>query len=318
MEAYSYYLKGLFFLNRRAFGDFEKSIDNFEKAIAIDPDYAETYAGMADAYYVFTFKKWYPRPQGYIKSKEFALKALELDNNLAEAHATIGAILAWNEWKWEEALKECELAIDLNPNSASAHEYYADILNVMRRPNEAREQINIAIKLSPTSPTIYLRSANYYLAEGKCEEGLKECQKIIELNLPDFYAVYYAYFDLYQCLGNDLKAIESLQKAFSFFPEDAKYINKIKAAYDQSGMNGLLRCWIEEEQEDPEWGMISAANIYAVLGEKEKALHCLEEAFKMRIPRLPTINNDPQFDNIRNEPRFLALLDSMRLIPYQN
>ncbi|HSO88759.1 MAG TPA: helix-turn-helix domain-containing protein [Draconibacterium sp.] len=317
MEAYSCYLKGLFFLNRRGWGDLEKSTDNFEKAIAADPDFAEAYSGMAEVYYVRTYRKIYPRPEGYIKSKELALKALELDNNLAEAHATIGAILAWNEWKWEEAAKECELAIGLNPNSATAHQYYADILIVMNRPTVARQQIDIAARLSPTSTVIYLQSANYYLAEGKCEDGLKECQKIIELNPPDFYSVYYAYFELYKCLGNELKAVESLQKAFSFIPEDEKYISKIKEAYDQSGMTGLLRCWIEEEKEDPEWGAIGASQKYAILGEKEMALNCLEEAFKLRIPALPNINYDLRFDNIRHEHRFQALLDSMRLKQYQ-
>jgi TolB-like protein/AraC-like DNA-binding protein len=318
MEAYSYYLKGLFFLNRRISEDIEKSIGNFEKAIDADPYFAEAYSGMADAYYLYTIRKLYPRPQGYVKSKEFALKALQLDNNLAEAHATLGAILAWNEWKWEEAAKECKLAIELNQNSATAHQYYADILIVMRRSREAREQIDIALKLNPTLPAIYLLSANFYFAEGKCEEGLKECQKIIELNPPNFYSVYYAYFELYKCLGNELKAVESLQKAFSFVPGDVKYISKVKEAYDQSGMIGLLTCWIDQELEDPEWGIIGASQKYAIIGEKKKALDYLEEAFKMHEPGLPSINYDPRYNNIRNEPRFQALLDNMGLAPYQN
>jgi tetratricopeptide (TPR) repeat protein len=261
--------------------------------------------------------KIYPRPEGYIKSKEFALKALNLDNNLAEAHAIIAAVLAWHEWKWEEAAKECGFAIELNPNSAIAHQYYADILSIMHRSTKAREQINIAIKLSPTSPQIYLRSANLYLAEGECENGVQECNKIIELNPPDFYSVYYAYFELYKCLGNDLKAVESLQKAFSFFPDDTKYLNKIKEAYDRSGMIGLFRCWIEQELEDPEWGLFGAAQKYAIIGEKKKALDCLDKAFEIRYPGLPNASYDPRFDNIRNEPRFQALLDSMGLTPYQ-
>ena len=273
---------------------------------------------MAEAYYLYTQRRFFTRPEGYVKSKEFALKALELDNNLAEAHAIIGAILAANEWKWEEAKKECEHAIELNPNSATAHLYLANILNVMRLPSEAREQIDIALKLNPTSHTLYLLSASFYSAERKCEEGLKECQKIIELNPPNYYSVFYVYFELYRCLGNDLKALESLQKAFSFKPEDVKYISKIKEAYDQSGMTGLLRCWIEQELEDMDSGIMGASQKYAILGEKKKALDCLEEAFKIHYPGLPSINYDPRFDNIRQEPRFLALLDSMGLIPYQS
>jgi TolB-like protein/AraC-like DNA-binding protein len=317
MEAYSYYLKGIYFLNRKNAQYVDKTIDNFEKAIDVDPNFAEAYSGMANAYYLYTQWKLYPRPEGFIKSKEFALKALELDNNLAEAHATLGAILAFVEWKWEEAKKECELATELNPNSPIAHQCFADILMVMRRPSEAREQIDIALKLNPTLPAIYLLSTNFYLAEGKCEEGLKECQKIIDLNPPNFYSAYYAYFELYKCLGNELKAVESLQKAFSFFPEDIKYISKVKEAYNQSGMTGLFRCWIDQELEDPEWGIVGISQKYAIIGEKKKALDYLEEAFKIRYPGLPSINYDPRFDIIRQEPRFQALLDSMGLAQYQ-
>jgi tetratricopeptide (TPR) repeat protein len=187
----------------------------------------------------------------------------------------------------------------------------------MRRPNEAREQIDIALKLNPTLPAIYLLSANFYLAEGKCEDGLKECQKIIDLNPTNFYSIYYAYFELYKCLGNELKAVESLQKAFSFFPEDIKYISKVKEAYNQSGMPGLFRCWIDQELEDPDWGIVGISQKYAIIGEKKKALDYLEEAFKMRYPGLPSINYDPRFDIIRHEPRFMALLDSMGLAQYQ-
>jgi tetratricopeptide (TPR) repeat protein len=189
---------------------------------------------------------------------------------------------------------------------------------VMRRPGEAREQIDIALKLNPTSHTLYLLSAIFYKAESKCEEGLKECQKIIELNPPNYYSVYYVYFELYRCLGNDLKALESLQKAFSFVPGDVKYISKVKEAYDQSGMTGLLRCWIEQELEDMDKGIMGISQKYAIIGEKKKALDNLEKAFKMNYPGLPNINYDPRFDNIRNEPRFQALLDSMGLAQYQS
>jgi len=317
MEAYSYYLQGIYFLNRKNRQDVDKTIVNFEKAIDIDPNFAEAYSGLADAYYLYTQWKLYPRPDGYLKSKEFALKALELDNNLAEAHATLGAILALVEWKWEEGKKECELATELNPNSSTAHQYFADILMVMRRFGEAREQIDIALKLNPVLPAIYLLSANFYLAEGKCEDGLKECQKIIELNPPNFYSVYYAYFELYRCLGNELKAVESLQKAFSFIPDDVKYISKVEEAYNQSGMTGLFRCWIDQEHEDPEWGIVGASQKYAIIGERKKALDYLEKAFKMNYPGLPNINYDPRFEHIRHEPRFQALLDSMGLAKYQ-
>jgi len=317
MEAYSYYLQGIYFLNRKNKQDIEKTIVNFEKAIDIDPNFAEAYSGLANAYFLFTQWRFYPRPDGYFKSKEYALKALELDNNLAEAHATMGAILAWVEWKWEEGKKECELAIELNPNSSTARQYFADILMVMRRPVEAREQIDIALKLNPVLPGIYLSSANFYFAEGKCEDGLKECQKIIELNPPNFYSVYYAYFELYRCLGNELKAVESLQKAFSLVPGDVKYISKVKEAYDQSGMTGLFKFWIDQELENYQLGKVGLSQKYAIIGENKKALEYLEVAFKMRNPGLPSINYDPRFDNVRHESRFQALLDSMGLAPYQ-
>ena len=96
-----------------------------------------------------------PKPEGYAKSKEYVNKALGIDKNLAEAHTVLGTILCWNEWKWEEARKELQLAVELNPNFVPAHSYYSELLEILRENTEARKQINIALELDPFFPMMH-------------------------------------------------------------------------------------------------------------------------------------------------------------------
>lgn len=172
MEAYSYFLKGHYFLNRR---NNNESIEYFNKAIATDPYYAEAYAGLGDAIFLFTKGMWSPRPKGYMEAKKQIIRALELDNNLAEARATLGALLAFGEWKWEEAKIELDEAIRLNPNCLTAHQYYGELLLILRQFKEARIHLNIASGLEPTSSIILILSAGCYTSEGKFPEALEDC-----------------------------------------------------------------------------------------------------------------------------------------------
>jgi len=148
-EAYNSYLQGRFFIQKRTNEGFRKSIEYFEKAVAEDQDYALAYAGLADAYFLLPWYSWIPKQEDYAKSKEYVNKALEIDKNLAEAHAVLGAIFTWNEWKWEEARKELQLAVELNPNFVNAHSYYAELFDILRENEEARKQINITLSIDP-------------------------------------------------------------------------------------------------------------------------------------------------------------------------
>ena len=318
-EAHAYYLMGKYLLERRGWRDPDTTryISSFKKAIALDPNYAEAYAGLAETYLILTQSKCYPRPEGYIKAKENVLKALKLDNSLVEGHTTLGAILYWHEWKWEEARKELELAMELNPNYAVTHDYYASLMCRLRQREIARSHVLRAAELNPVSPYLILNKASVLDAIGKPEQALEEYNKFIEI-YPDNYSVYYHLWEFYLKKGEDLKAMESLQKAFQLVPEDKPFVDTIKVIYNKQGIKGLEKWHIEHIiKYDAIGSWQGIVRYYIKIGEKEKALEWIEKGWEWKIPRLPAINSWSDLDLIQNEPRFQALLDSMGLTPYQ-
>jgi len=311
VEAYNLYLRGRFFWNQRTEEGQKKSIEYFEKSVAIDPDYALAYTGLADAYFILTWKGWSPNPEGYIKAKKYALRAIEIDKNLAEAHATLGWLLFWAEWKWEEARKELKLAIELNPNYANAHQYYAELLDILRQDKEAHEQLNLALELDPLSPAMNALNVLHYYNEGKLKESLEACRRLEEIDLYKSQGVYWQYFRIYLRYGEDLKAIEALQKVM---PGDTL---TIKEVYNKSGINGIFNWFIESGVNKSTNYFRSLAILYTILGKKEEELSWLEKALKENLTSLPEINNNSDFDNLRSEPRFQAIIKKMGLSEYK-
>ena len=324
LEAYNSYLLGRFFWNKRTKEGLIKSLDYFEKSVAEDPDYALAHAGLADSYCILAWWGWYPRSEGYARAKEFALRALNIDKNLSEAHATLGDVLCWSEWKWEEANKELKLATELNQNYATAHQYYSEFLDIIGRNDEARLQIDMALELDPFSTAINATSALYYYNEGKINESLDACRKTLEIN-SDYIWAYWQSFYVYAKQGEDLKAAEALQQFMLRDTMTVKIANSIKEVYSKSGMNGLLNWLIEIQLKNPSANLY-IAKWYALLGKKDEALNRLEKAMKARLTEVPGINslpdeiprifNSPDFDNLRSEPRFKAIIKKMGLSEY--
>ncbi len=323
-EAYNLYLQGRFFWNKRTAEGLKKSVEYFEKSIEKDPDYALAYAGMADAYCILAWWGWIPRSDGYAKAKEFALRALEIDKNLAEAHTILGDILCWSEWKWEEARKELKLAVELNPNYATAHQYYSEILDIIGKNDEARAQINIAAGLDPLSAAISGTSALYYYNEHKFKESLDVCRKTMEIN-PDYNGVYWTSFDAYIKIGENLNAAEILQKLMFRDTLTLKVSGILKEVYSKSGINGILN-WLIEWQKNNPAANLYVAKWYSMLGRKEESLDRLEKALKGRLSEIPAINslpdeiprifNSPDYDNLRSEPRFKVIIEKLGLSKY--
>ena len=312
-EAYNLYLQGRFFLNKRTEEGLEKSIEYFEKSVEIDRDYALAYAGLADAYLIQAWWGWSPRLGGYAKAKELVLQALEIDKNLAEAHATLGSLLSYSEWKWEEARKELVHAIELNPNYAIAHSYYSELLDILGQDDEARLQINLALEIDPFFSMMRIGSAVYYYHEGKFKESLDECLKVQELD-PDYISAYWICFYIYVRMGEDLKAMEELQKIMYMDTLTAKNVNVVKEVYSKSGINGLLN-WLIELQLD-NLPPFTLAKSYAMLEKKDDVLDLLEKALEENLPNIARINNDPDFDNLLSEPRFIAIIKKLGLSEY--
>jgi TolB-like protein/Tfp pilus assembly protein PilF len=314
-EAYNLYLQGRYFWYRRTKEDLKRSVEYFEKSITTDPDYALAYAGLADAYYIQAFWGWLPWDEGTAKSKELALRALDIDKNLAEAHTVLGALLTYREWKWEEARKEFQLAIELNPKYVTAHHYYSELLDILRQNGEARKHINIALQLDPFLPVLHVLSSSYYFNEGKLKESLDECFVLEELD-PEYShrLPYWKEFNIYCRQKEDFKALETLQKAF--FMDTLKF-KSAKDVYNKSGINGILNWFIETELKKSNPSALGLAHNFANFNKKEEALYWLEEAFKNPPTNFLESSNSPDWDILRSEPRFQAIIKKMGLSEYQ-
>jgi len=319
MEAHYWYVMGCYLLDRRSYRDerINRYITPFKNAIAADPEYAEAYVGLADVYLTITRTQYYPSPEGYLLAKENVLKAIELDNSIAEAHAILGEILYLHEWKWEEARKKLEYAIELNPNSCEAHRYYGGLMKTLRQRELARFHCFKAVELNPVSQYLILGKAKFLEEDGKFDDALVEYKKVIEL-YPDYPSVYWYLWDFYRKTDQELKAVESLQKAFQLTSDERPFTDTLKVVYDKYGRKGLEKWVIEYSIKYDDKGSWQAVAVYyCEIGEKEKALDWLEKAYVWRVPGLPGINAMPELNNLRNEPRFQALLGKMGLNAYQ-
>ncbi len=316
-EAYNLYLQGRFFWGKRTKEGLEKSVEYFEKAINADPNYALAYAGLADAYFIQAFWQWIPLEKGFAHAKDLAYHALQLDRDLAEAHTVLGALLNYNDWNWEESRKELELAVELNPKFLTAHHYYSELLDILGEHDAARKQINLALKLDPYLPVLHAMSASYYYHEGKLYNALEEYNLLQGLDPGYAKGIYYWYkFYIYLEQEKELKGIEELQKALEMDTMRSEQAPLVKEIYNRSGINGILNWLIELQMQNPDVSPKSIARIYAIMDQKEEALYWLEKAVDTRELDVPRINVMPEYDKLRSEPGFQALIRKMGLSEY--
>jgi TolB-like protein len=315
-EAYNLYLRGRYFWNLRTRESLTKSIECFEQSITEDPDYALAYAGLADAFNIQTINGWHPATEGYVKAKDHVHKALEIHKNLAEAHSTLGGIFIWGDWQWEEAHKELRLAIELNPNYSTAHQYYAELLDILGENEEARIQIDLALELDPYSRTINYDNMLFFYHQGKFHEALKAWNEVNEMGLT-FFSPYAYYFYIYMYMGEDSLAYQTFYNFLMTNTERPEYTETLQRMFEDSGPKGCLELLNDQivDTFDPREYFYLAKRC-AILGKNSKALDWLEKAFLERDFNMPYIYNSYDFKNLRNEPRFRAILRQMNFPGY--
>ena len=316
-EAYNFYLKGRFFWNSMNEEGVKKSIEYFEMALAADPKYALAYSGLADAYYIQAWWGWSSWTDGCRNARVCIQRALELDQKLAEAHATLGALLFSCDWNWAGAQKEFLHAIELNPNVITAHQYYSEFLDLIGKNVDARKQINLAFKLDPFSPTLYFLNSRYYYHEGRLEESLANCSKVGEL-MPDSKLANWRCFLIYYRKGDGLRAFESLQKILATEPSTIKSATLVKNVYIKSNLKGLIKWLIVMELEKADSDFILLARLNAMIGKKQETLRWLGKALAVRSHGLSLVLNDPDFKILHNEPQFREIINRMGLSEYNN
>jgi serine/threonine-protein kinase len=317
-EAYQLYLQGRFHLNKLQIPEFEKAIVFFKQAIEKDPNYALAYSGLADTYHLFpVFGDFRPkdyRPQ----AKQAALKALELDPNLAEAHTSLAKVIYEYEYDFAGAEKSFKRAIELDPNYATARQWYAMLLSNSSRHDEAIREITKAVELDPFSFVINIWVTFVLERAGRTDEALLQIKKFNEL-FPNEEFFHSFRGRIYAAQGKYDQAVEEYllgAKAIKDFkPEN---IAKLKSAYEKGGSDGYGRMRQEirleelnaKQAKDPN-GYVKAmdfANACAWGKDKDKTIEYLNKAYDERDRQLTELKVDKNWDFVRDDPRFKELV----------
>ena len=311
LEAYNLYLRGRHFWRKRGNEDVLKSIQYFEHAIAKDPNFALAYAGLADSYISLT---WGSQMEEAKNIKEYALKALELDNSLAQAHVALAMFKLENEWDFRGAKQEFERAITLNPGYATAHHWYGRYYWWTGDTDKAIAEMMLAQELDPLSPSIYRNLALSYTFAEQYDLALKALNRVLEID-PNHVNLHFHFAIVY--LGKAMYA-EALEEANIEFGPDSLLVKYWEMLiYAIKGETDTAREWIEqiEERTDLE-GIISPsimALLWSTLDEKEKVFLYLDKAYEIRDVNMFWINALPFLDEYRSDPRYEQLLKKMGL-----
>ncbi|MGB9004608.1 MAG: tetratricopeptide repeat protein [Candidatus Aminicenantales bacterium] len=318
-EAYDLYLLGRFFYYKTTEEDLKKAIKYFEQAIAKDPGYALAYAGQATCYTVLCAIGFLAPKESYPKAKEAVIKALELDEELGEAHASLGYLKAVFDWDFAGAEHDFRRAIKLNPGSVDIYILYSIYLAFAGRFDEAIARFKHAVELDPASPQTYtyLGGFGYYMA-GRFDEAIAQLKKALEMD-PNSYLGQLFLTAIYASKGMYGEAIAQADRVISVWPtlEDAQILCFLGWVYAVSGRQEKARNVLNRMLDLRARRYVDAYNIgevYAGLGEKEKAFEWLRRAYEEHAGQLICIKVDPFMKNLRSDPRYKELLKKMKLV----
>lgn len=313
-EAHELYLKGRFFWNKRTPENFEKAITYFQQAIEKDTNYALAYSGIADCYALLADYSARPPNETMPKAKAAALKSLQIDPNLAEAHASLAQILRDYDWDYAGALREMDRAIQLNPNYATAHQWRAESLSPFERHEEAIAEAKRALELDPLSIIINRILGEMYFHARRYDEAIAQFRKTIEIE-PNFPSAHWMLGRAYEAKRQYSEAVEEFIKMIEVSGPGARSLgnpNEMHDAYANGGWNGYLRYFIAECRKPETTGgykpAYPVAASFAELGEKDEAFAWLAKAYDERDYQLTLLKVAPEMDNLRSDPRFTDLL----------
>lgn len=317
-DAYQFYLKGRFFWNKRKHEEHLKAIAAFEQAIALDPNFALAYAGIGDVYTVDSFRG--DDAENDRKGRTAALKALEIEPNLAEAY-TVLAKIELNAYKRTESETYFKRALELNPNYASAHQWYAEFLIQQARIEEAIFEIKRALELDPLSPIINSGAAYIYTMARQEDNAIAQADKMLELD-PTWHRAYAWRAAAYESKGDYAAAISDFEKVneLSDIPNEEKEqirndFKEVRKAFEKSGERGFWEKFLETAKDEPKPDYYFLAICHVKLGNKENALSFLEKAVEGKNSQINIMKVEPYFDSLQSEPRFLTLLRRIGLEP---
>ncbi|MEP6912871.1 MAG: tetratricopeptide repeat protein [bacterium] len=309
-EAYQLYLKGRFYWNKRTVEDFRRATPYFQQAIDKDPNYALAQSGLADSYALLAAFSAEPPKELMPQAKAAAMKALALEDNLAEAHASLGQILMYYDWDFNGAEREFKRAIELNPNYATAHHWHAENLSALQRHDEALAEIRRALELDPLSLIINRVYGDMLLDARRYDEAIEQYRKTIEMD-PNFPTTHAFLGRAYEAKGMYDQAVAEYLKfpgPRAFSPET---MTLMKEAYAKSGWTGFVRARLTDllERSKKEYvPAFSIASWYARLGQKDEVFTWLEKAYQERNYQMTQLKVRSEMDPVRSDPHYADLV----------
>ncbi|MGB8583602.1 MAG: winged helix-turn-helix domain-containing protein [Candidatus Sulfotelmatobacter sp.] len=306
-DAYEAYLKGRFFWNKRSLASLQQAVKYFQQAIALDPTYARAYAGLAESYAIMGYMVS-PSDEQAQKGRAAARRAIELDDQLPEAHTALGFIAENHDWDWRTAEQEYRRAIQLNPNYATGHQLYAECLALQGRFDEAFPEIERARQLDPLSLIIATDNGAILFFAHQYDRAIEQFRAVLEMD-PNFPRAHML-INVYVQKGLFADALADAEGWRRGQGRNWSW-GALAYIYGRSGQRAEAKFALEQlerisrsEVVDP----LSFAIAYIGMGDKEKAIAWLQKAYEWHSSSLTALKVDPTYDPLRNDPRFQALV----------
>ena len=315
-EAWQHYVRGRHLVHMRNKPDTLKAITYFERAIKLDPNFALAYTQLGFAQASMSYLGQAPSKEVMPKAKEAIERALKLDDQLAETHSALASYKAVYEWDFKSAEQEYQRALDLDPNSAKAHLDYGFYLTFMGRFEQAIREVRRAEELDPVDRFITVNVAQYLYFARRYDEAIEQSNRVIDL-YPNWGNGYNFLVNSYREKKDEQKTFEAIVKQQEVFGAGAEEITRVKADFAREGLKGIVRGELNDLLEQEKSGYIQPfqlARRYAYLGQKEEAFAWLQKMVEDRPFFVVLLKVEPEWDSLRDDPRFVALLRRVGLL----
>ena len=307
-------MKGRFYLAQRTRESIYKALDQFNQAVAKDPNYAQAYAGLAYAYVLLFDRGWISPEEASPKIRSAAQRAIELDPTLAEPHAALAALKELADWDWAGAEAEYRKAIGLNPNDTTSHHWYALLLQNLGRLKEALAEIEKALVLDPASPQINANHADILIDMHRYDDALALLNGLIAAN-PEFPVYYGTRGNLYWRLGNQDASVadRAMEMKKNGRPEWAE---AFASGYREAKLKGACTALIEMLKNDSQREYLSPnemARYYGLMGDSDHTFEWLEKGYAQRSSRMEYLKTEDYLEPFHSDPRYIDLVKRMGL-----
>ena len=306
VEAYHLYLEGRYYWNKRSKESVLRSVDDYKEALKKDPNFALAYSGLADSYLILAEFTYLPPKDSYPQAREWAKKAIAIDDSLAEAHTSLASIFENYDWDWKAADVEYRRAIELNPNYSVARTWYAQALVRRGETDEALRQIVLARNIDPLSLSLETIAGRILYFGKRYPEALTRLHKAVDLD-PSFSAAHLALGQTYEQMGKLDEALDEFHKAEAIEPQSSLIAAGLGHCLATAGRRTEAQAIAKRLEKQSKEGYVSPGNlaiVYAGLNDKERAIKYLTQASDERSNWITFLGVEPRFDNLRADSRF--------------